>query len=292
MSSQKRSVRWRREDLLHPATILAAIALFIALGGVTYAAATIGTSDIQNSAVTTPKIARGAVTNSKLRTGQVSNSKLATHAVTNSKIGPFQVSTSKIKNRAVIGGKIANGAVGTNQLANLGVTNAKLANGSVTTGKVANNAITSAQLANGSVTASKLATLAVSGRGSVASFRQVVPNGQNATIFAFPGLGTITATCANGAATTSLTNQSGTNLTIWNSGIDNGAPDTPFVDRSEPANGGTITHANTAVGGVESIEWQASFTDGNGTEHTANASITSGATLTNCTVAGTAYATG
>lgn len=47
------------------AEVVATLALFFALGGTAYAA-TIGTSDIQNGAVTTPKLASEAVSHAKL----------------------------------------------------------------------------------------------------------------------------------------------------------------------------------------------------------------------------------
>ena len=48
-----------KERLLHPATIIAVIALLVALSGAGYAATTIGTSQLKNNAVTTPKIKNG-----------------------------------------------------------------------------------------------------------------------------------------------------------------------------------------------------------------------------------------
>ena len=49
-----------KERLLHPATIIATIALLVALSGAGYAATTIGTAQLKNNAVTTPKIKNGA----------------------------------------------------------------------------------------------------------------------------------------------------------------------------------------------------------------------------------------
>ena len=53
---------------LNPATLLAVVALFMALGGVSYAAATkIGTKDIKKAAVTTAKLKNDAVTGAKVK---------------------------------------------------------------------------------------------------------------------------------------------------------------------------------------------------------------------------------
>ena len=51
--------------------IVASLALLLCLGGVGYAAAQIGTKDIQNDAVTSAKIRDGAVTSTEIRDGAV-----------------------------------------------------------------------------------------------------------------------------------------------------------------------------------------------------------------------------
>jgi hypothetical protein len=67
------------------AMIVALLALFIALGGVSYGVATIGTGDIKNRAVTTKKLKNGAVTTKKLKNGAVTTKKLRNRAVTGTK---------------------------------------------------------------------------------------------------------------------------------------------------------------------------------------------------------------
>jgi hypothetical protein len=69
-----------REKLLHPATAIALVALFVSLGGVTYAATTIGTKQIRNGAVTRAKIARGAINQSKIADNAVGAQNLQTGA--------------------------------------------------------------------------------------------------------------------------------------------------------------------------------------------------------------------
>lgn len=73
------------------AVIIAAVALFVALGGTGYAAlslpkSSVGTKQLRNRAVTTGKIKNGAVTNAKLRNGAVTAAKIKDGAVTASKI--------------------------------------------------------------------------------------------------------------------------------------------------------------------------------------------------------------
>ena len=90
-----------KERLLHPATIIAVIALLVALSGAGYAATTIGTAQLKNNAVTTPKIKNAAVNTAKLKNNAVNASKLASGAV---KQGPA--------NGAVAVPSLANGCGG------------------------------------------------------------------------------------------------------------------------------------------------------------------------------------
>ena len=61
------------KQLRHPATVIALLALFVALGGTTYAATSlprnsVGTKQLKKNAVTSPKIKTGAVTAAKINT--------------------------------------------------------------------------------------------------------------------------------------------------------------------------------------------------------------------------------
>jgi hypothetical protein len=62
---------------LSPAFPISLIALFVALGGVGYAAATIGTNDIENGAVTKKKIHKNAVTTKKIKNHTIKKVDLA-----------------------------------------------------------------------------------------------------------------------------------------------------------------------------------------------------------------------
>ena len=61
---------------LNPATLLSLLALFAAFGGVSYAAATIGTSNLKNGAVTTKKLKKNAVTTVKIKDDAVNGAKV------------------------------------------------------------------------------------------------------------------------------------------------------------------------------------------------------------------------
>jgi trimeric autotransporter adhesin len=145
------------------ANAISCIALFVALSGAAYAAATtlgkksVKTQNLANGSVTTLKLRGGSVTNLKLRNGAVTGAKianatigssqLAVGAVRSEQLGGGVVTSGKLKNGAVNGEKIANGAVGTEKLANGAVTNSKLGADSVTAGKIQNGAITGPSLA-------------------------------------------------------------------------------------------------------------------------------------------------
>ena len=65
-------------SLLHPATVIAMLALLVALGGTSYAVArlpddSVGTPQLQDGAVTPRKIAGESITASKLRQGSVTS---------------------------------------------------------------------------------------------------------------------------------------------------------------------------------------------------------------------------
>jgi hypothetical protein len=70
-----------------PATLIATVALFVALGGTGYAAFSlpknsVGTKQLKNNAVTTSKIKNNAVTTSKIKNGTVTASKINTSGLT------------------------------------------------------------------------------------------------------------------------------------------------------------------------------------------------------------------
>ena len=86
----------KRTTRISPASPIALIALFVALGGVSYAAGTIGTNDLQNGAVTKKKLHRNAVASGKIAAGAVNGEKIADGAV----------GTPKLVDEAVTGAKV------------------------------------------------------------------------------------------------------------------------------------------------------------------------------------------
>lgn len=65
---------------INPASVLALVALFVALGGVSYAAATIHGKNIKNGTITTKKLKNGTVTNAKVKKGSLKANRLSSGA--------------------------------------------------------------------------------------------------------------------------------------------------------------------------------------------------------------------
>lgn len=88
-----------------PATVIACLALFVALGGSAYAvtANSVGSKQLKRNAVTAPKIKKNAVTAPKIRGGAVTAAKIKTNAVT----------TAKLLDDAVTGAKVREDTLGT-----------------------------------------------------------------------------------------------------------------------------------------------------------------------------------
>ncbi|HEX2129019.1 MAG TPA: hypothetical protein VHF58_07360 [Solirubrobacterales bacterium] len=114
-----------------PATVIALIALFVALGGAAYAV--------------------------KLGNGDVKSRHIARHAVKGSDLRTNAVKPRAIRNNAVNADKIANGAVDQGALADDAVTRQKIKAQAVTTPKIADGAVETAKIADANVTAAKLA---------------------------------------------------------------------------------------------------------------------------------------
>jgi hypothetical protein len=105
-----------------PATVLSALALFVALGGTGWAdqvlgTGSVGTAQLARNAVTTPKILNGAVTKPKLGPAAVTTAALAKGAVTSSALAKGAVTSSALAKGAVTGAAIAVGTITADRLA-------------------------------------------------------------------------------------------------------------------------------------------------------------------------------
>ena len=132
--------------------------------GATVGADSVGTSAIQDDAVTQAKLANNsvgsgelkstAVTTAKITDANVTLAKLATDSVGTDKIIASAVTTAKIADDAVTTAKIADDAITTAKIGSEQITASEIAGGTLTTGKLADDAVTYAKIQN--VTANRL----------------------------------------------------------------------------------------------------------------------------------------
>jgi hypothetical protein len=139
------------------AHVIALAALFVALGGTAYAAATVGTSDIKDGAVTTNKIRNKAVTRQKIADAAVVTRTIKDNAVKTAKIADAAVTNTKIGPDAIDSSKVLDGSIGTTDLTDAAVTTGKLGDAAVDSTKLADASVGSSKLASNAVTAGKLA---------------------------------------------------------------------------------------------------------------------------------------
>jgi hypothetical protein len=145
----------RRIRRISPSTLIACVALFVALGGTGYALV------VPINSVGTGQLRLGAVHISDLANGAVIRSKLATGAVGTDQIGTGQITANKFADLSVAGSKLTDASV----------TGAKLASGTVSNSKLGTNSVTASKISADQVGASELKVL------SVRTASVVVPGG-------------------------------------------------------------------------------------------------------------------
>jgi hypothetical protein len=286
-----------------PATLISLVALGCALGGTSYAAATIGTADLQSNAVTSAKVKNGAIKLVDLGAGSVGPGKIRAQAVT----------TPKLRDLAVTTPKLADGSVDSAKLADAGVTSADLAPGSVGTTALADDAVTGAKVKDGTILSGDIGDQAiqavdikdgevVKGQGFMFFNTLTIPNGAaNVQVLNAEGLGRLLVSCAAGQATTKIQNTSTGDIVIVSSELfrDTGAPadpavkaDVDAVHRYNPGPGGVVAQdSNQGTGGIQSVQWQLSAIDAQAVKHVATLWTTAGAVGADCSVTAQALAT-
>jgi trimeric autotransporter adhesin len=307
-----------REKLLHPATFISLAALFVALGGVGYAATQIGTKQLRNRAVTAPKLANNSVSAAKIRTGAVGNRALANNSVSTQKIrsgaivssdlavgsvlsanlGSGAVTSSNLAADSVLNGNLGNGAVTSSKLANDAVANHNLANGSVSSDKIGTGAVIASKLAAGSVTTPAIAANSITaaqiengqvmeGNGTLSS-SQVTVGATPAPVLTFAGLGVLQASCTTGGdMLVEFLNNSGqtVNAQVWGV-VDSGAGVDAVFATQAVANGGVLSQLVPEADPGMGLTWTASFGAGSGlhlatiTTSTAGCQLSAQATYT------------
>lgn len=111
---------------------------------------------IQNSSVTTAKIADGAVTSIKLANSAVTSNKIGIAAVGSTQIATASVGSTHIVDLSVTTADLNTGAVTTAKIANAAVTSAKIANGTIDTVDISSQAITRVQIAANTIQRSEV----------------------------------------------------------------------------------------------------------------------------------------
>jgi hypothetical protein len=157
------------------ANVMATIAVFIALGGASYAAI-----KLPKNSVGVKQLKKNAVTSAKIKNGQVKSDDVANQGLTGADIKDGTVDSFEIGNGVVTGAKIAAGAVGS--------------------ASIADNAITGPKIADGTIGSADLDPNTV---GDIISKGGTFPQGPQQEILVLPGFGKLTAGCT-GADTYSL----------------------------------------------------------------------------------------
>ncbi|HEX5865905.1 MAG TPA: hypothetical protein VF014_16895, partial [Casimicrobiaceae bacterium] len=204
-----------------PAMGVALVALVVALGGTSYAALRIGTKQIKNNAITSPKIRNGQIKNVDLARNSVVAAKIVAGAVTGLQIKDASVGNSDLGNDSVNGAKVRGGTIGNSDLANDAVTSAKLRGSSVGNSDLADNAIGSSKIADGTILAADIKDgEVVEGNGRILSIAVTLPDGASGTaLLSAPGLGALRASCTAGVATTQWANTAATPVNVINQAL-------------------------------------------------------------------------
>lgn len=108
----------------------------------------VGTFELVDGSVTTPKLADNAVTTSKVNVAAITNAKIAVDAVDTANIVDEAIATAKIALDAVDTDQIAAAAITTAKIGALQVTTALIDTAAITNAKIANLAVDNAKIQN------------------------------------------------------------------------------------------------------------------------------------------------
>ena len=102
------------------ANVMSTVAVFVALGGSSYAAVKVGTREIRNDSVRSVDIRKNEVSGSDIRKGQVRGSDLRNNDISGSDLRNGSVAGSDIKPGTLRGGHVAPNSIDGRSIANLG----------------------------------------------------------------------------------------------------------------------------------------------------------------------------
>jgi hypothetical protein len=98
------------------ANVTSALALFVALGGTSYAAVSVGSAEIRTDAVGASEIRRDAVGASEVRRNAIGTSEVRTNGIGKSEIQTGAVGRAELAPDSVYASELAPGSVGTDEL--------------------------------------------------------------------------------------------------------------------------------------------------------------------------------
>ena len=156
----------------HPATLIALVALFVALGGPAEARKlidgklikrnTVASAQVKDHSLSTRDLSSTAVRSlMATRVGSIRSDQLAFGAVTAAKLAPNSVAGDKLGDSSVNGAKVADDSLTAADLAPNSVGNSELQTSSVGKAKIGSNAIGGDEIQDNAVGASELADNAV-----------------------------------------------------------------------------------------------------------------------------------
>ena|SRR5215204_3536125 len=146
-------MQWIRSHLSF-ANLVSLMALFVALGGTTYAAVTlpknsVGQKQIKKRAVRGKHINRNAVSASKIQANAISGTKIADGTVFSADLGDNSVGSSELGDNSVGSSELGDNSVGSSELGDNAVGSSEIANNAVGSDEVTDGSLTEGDLAPG-----------------------------------------------------------------------------------------------------------------------------------------------
>ena len=194
--------RWKPQ----PSTVIAVVALFVALAGSAYAAQKIGKNkvkskhikdgqvfsvDVADLGIATVDLADNSVNSAKVAADSLAANDLANNSVGTGELADNSVNSAKVAADSLAAIDLANNSVGTGELADNAVTNAKVADNAIGSAEVAADSLGAGDLATGSVQSPEMNDLHVHPSAATTVVGGVDNNGvfNSATATASCGIG-------------------------------------------------------------------------------------------------------
>lgn len=122
----------------------------------------IGTTYIENGAITTAKVSAGAITATQIAANTITAAQIAADTITAAQIAAGAIGASELAAGAVVAGKIAAGTIVAADIAAATITGAKIAASTITASNIAAGTITGDRIVAGTITAALLSITSLS----------------------------------------------------------------------------------------------------------------------------------